>query len=201
MAQVFVPPVETDRFPPPGPDERLWPDAAWPVESPISTQAPPPTGEPASLAPAAVGAPPGWYPEPPRERFWDGASWTDETRPTGPTAPVAAPVAASLAVAPAPVTMAAAPPAAPPVRAPVAPPAAPPVGAPIAPPLGAPVTTAPAPVALVRPEPAPAPLAPVGGSVAESRGLAHELVTLVLVLSLAIAAGALVAAIGIIVTV
>jgi len=86
---------------------------------------------------------------------------------------VAVPVAAAVAVAPVPVTA----------------------------PVPAPVTMAPVPVASVMPEPPRPPSLPDAAPVAESRGLAHELVTLVLVLGLAIAAGALVTAIGIVFTV
>ena len=33
-------------------------------------------------------APPGWYPDPPRLRYWTGHDWSNETRPAGPPAVV-----------------------------------------------------------------------------------------------------------------
>jgi hypothetical protein len=124
------------------------------------------------VAPAPL-APAGWYPEPPRLRFWDGRDWTDETRPVGP--PLAVRVV-SEAVAPAePVETT---------------------------PLVEPATGGPVHVGLLGMPPAAFESgARVSAAPQSEPGLLHELKILLLVVAVAVAAGALVTTIGIILTV
>lgn len=120
-----------------------------------------------SAAPAS--APPGWYPDSPRLRFWDGRGWTDETRMVEPPPPVLRPMKAV-----------------PTVKAVRLVEAVPPT------PLPEPDV-----VGLL---PAHAPVAPAPAAVHDG-GLVPELLMLFFVLALAITAGALVATIGIVLTV
>jgi hypothetical protein len=147
MTQVLVPPGEIEDSPSTWGDDPRWAAIVRQIESPITTQAPPPAPVRTPLFSAATPSA-GWYPDPHRLRFWDGSEWTNETRPLGTPAPVAGRVAGRLA----------------------------------------------APVVVVD-EPGARPEAAKAGH------LAHELVKLLLVLGVALAAGALVAAIGIVFTV
>ena len=173
-----------------------------PARAPVTTSAP------------DADAPSGWYPEPPRLRYWDGERWTEDTRfarppvastrvgisvlvsPPPPAAPVAA---AAVSVAAAAVPALAAPVLEAPIVAPpiVAPPIVePPIVAPpiVEPPaaaedglVAAPVPTAQAEHQDMAPEP-------------EDRGIMHELAVLLLVAMVALTVGAIVAALGIALT-
>ena len=140
----------------------------------------PPDAEPRTPAPS------GWYPEPARLRFWNGEHWTDAVRLAAPP-DAAARVAVLPEVRPMPA----------PAPAPMAPPVAvePPPPPPVSPPgqalwAAAPVATA---AVVDRQE--------QEEEVEGARALLHQLAVLMLVVAVAVGAGALVTAFGIALTV
>ncbi|HXW32817.1 MAG TPA: DUF2510 domain-containing protein [Acidimicrobiales bacterium] len=156
-------------------------------------------------------APPGWYPDPPRLRYWTGHDWSNETRPAGPPAVVVG-LHGRHAKVPSPpaheqvtpvLTIGIAPEEFAPAEQPAQPMAQPMAQPPVQPiePLAARLLVEEEAQARAWAEEPTAQVPVVEPEVRPEGGLLHQLLMLLLVAAVAIGAGVLVAAIGIALTV